>query len=92
MRVARKPDGKADDMIDAPTAPFQQLATDDVIMAKGDEHRGIGTGGVKSHHVVRDVFSGARVAYPMTRRGAQQHARNFRHFLGLKATELSHKA
>ena len=25
----------------------------------------------------------------MTRRGAQQHARNFRHFLDLKATELS---
>ena len=89
MRVARKPDAKADDMIDAPTAPFQQLATDDVIMAKGDEHRGIGTGGVKSHHVVRDVFSGARVAYPMTRRGAAQHSRNFRHFMGLKANELS---
>ena len=44
---------------------------------------------MKSHHVIRDVFSGARVAYPMTRRGAQQHARNFRHFLDLKATELS---
>ncbi|CAE6942204.1 RE1 [Symbiodinium sp. CCMP2592] len=35
MRVAHKPDAKADDMIDVPTAPFQQLATDDVIMAKG---------------------------------------------------------
>ena len=89
MRVADKPDAKADDMIDAPTAPLQQLATDDVIMAKGDEHRGIGTGGVKSHHVIRDVFSGARVAYPMTRRGAAQHSRNFRHFMGLKANELS---
>ncbi|CAE7750010.1 unnamed protein product [Symbiodinium sp. CCMP2592] len=44
MRVAHKPDAKADDMIDVPPAPFQQLATDDVIMAKGDEHRGIGTG------------------------------------------------
>ncbi|CAE7231161.1 unnamed protein product [Symbiodinium sp. CCMP2592] len=89
MRVAHKPDAKADDMIDVPPAPFQQLATDDVIMAKGDEHRGIGTGGVKSHHVVRDVFSGARVAYPMTRRGAPQHARNFRHFIGLRANEMS---
>ena len=89
MRVARKPDSKADDMIDVPTAPFQQLATDDVILAKGDDHRGIGTGGVKSHHVIRDVYSGARVAYPMSRRGAQQHTRNFRHFMGLKSSELS---
>ncbi|CAE7560940.1 RE1 [Symbiodinium natans] len=89
MRIARKPDGKADDLIDVPTASFQQLATDDVILAKGDDHRGIGTGGVKSHHVIRDVFSGARIAYPMTRRGAQQHARNYRHFMGLKASELA---
>ena len=44
-------------------------------------------GGVKTHHVVRDVFSGARVAYPMSRRGAPQHVRNFRHFLGLKTGE-----
>ena len=86
-RVAKKPDTKADDHIDAPTKPFQQLATDDVIIAKGDDHVGIGVGGVKTHHVVRDVFSGARVAYPMSRRGAPQHARNFRHFLGLKAGE-----
>ena len=78
---------KADDLIDAPTKPFQQLATDDVIVAKGDDHVGIGVGGVKTHHVVRDVFSGARVAYPMSRRGAPQHARNFRHFLGLKTGE-----
>ena len=47
-----------------PTKPFQQLATDDVIIAKGDDHVGIGVGGVKTHHVVRDVFSGARVAIP----------------------------
>ena len=55
MRVARKPDGKADDKIDLPTAPLQQLATDDVILAKGDDHAGNGLGGVKSHHVVPDV-------------------------------------
>ena len=36
MRVSHKPDGKRDDMIDVPEAPFQQLATDDVILAKGD--------------------------------------------------------
>ena len=86
-RVAKKPDTKADDLVDAPTKPFQQLATDDVIIAKGDDHVGIGVGGVKTHHVVRDVFSGARVAYPMSRRGAPQHARNFRHFLGLTTGE-----
>ena len=49
-------------MIDAPDTPFQQLATDDIILAKGDDHTGLGLGGVKSHQVVRDVFSGARVA------------------------------
>ena len=86
-RVAKKPDTKADDLVDAPTKPSQQLATDDVIIAKGDDHVGIGVGGVKTHHVVRDVFSGARVAYPMSRRGAPQHARNFRQFLGLKTGE-----
>ena len=45
-RVAKKPDTKADDKIDAPTKPFEQLATDDVIIAKGDDHVGIGVGGV----------------------------------------------
>ena len=86
MKVAKKPDTKSDDLIDVPTAPWQQIATDDVIMARGDDHRGIGTGGVKSHHVVRDVFSGARVAYPMSRRTLQNHAKNFRHFFGLRPT------
>ena len=66
--VAKKPDTKAGDLINAPTKPFEQLATDDVIIAKGDDHVGIGVGGVKTHHVVRDVFSGARVAYPMSKR------------------------
>ena len=86
MKVAKKPDTKSDDLIDVPTASWQQIATDDVIMARGDDHRGIGTGGVKSHHVVRDVFSGARVAYPMSRRTLQNHAKNFRHFFGLRPT------
>ena len=58
-RVAKKPDTKADDKIDTPTKPFEQLATDDVIIAKGDDHVGIGVGGVKTHHVVRDVVWGA---------------------------------
>ena len=65
MRVARKPGGRSDDLLDAPAAPYQQLATDSVILAKGDEHVGIGIGGIKPHHVIRDVFSGARVAYPL---------------------------
>ena len=67
MRVARKPGGRSDDLLDAPTAPYQQLATDSVILAKGDEHVGIGIGGIKSRHVIRDVFSGARVAYPVSK-------------------------
>ena len=41
---------------------------------------------MKSHHVVRDVFSGTRVAYPMSRRTLQNHAKNFRHFFGLRPT------
>ena len=87
MKVAKKPDTKSDDLIDVPTASWQQIATDDVIMARGDDHRGIGTWGVVfSHHVVRDVFSGARVAYPMSRRTLQNHAKNFRHFFGLRPT------
>ena len=82
MRVARKPDGKADDFVDPPKQPFEQLATDDVILAKGDDHLGIGIGGIKTHHVVRDLFSGARVAYPLSKRDIASHAKNFRHFVG----------
>ena len=52
-RVARKPDGRSDDGIDVPTQPMQQLATDDVILAMGPDHPGIGVGGVKAHHVIR---------------------------------------
>lgn len=47
MRVSHVPDGKADDFIDPPTEPFAQLATDDVILAKGGEHAGTGIGGLK---------------------------------------------
>ena len=54
MRVSHIKDGKSDDKIDPPKQPFEQLATDDVILAKGSEHFGTGIGGVKTHHVVRD--------------------------------------
>ena len=60
-----------------------------MILAKGDEHVGIGIGGIKSHHVIRDVFSGARVAYPVSKRDIPSHARNLRHFIGLRANELA---
>ena len=66
-----------------------QLATDSVILAKGEEHAGIGVGGIKSHHVIRDVFSGARIAYPVSKRDTAAHSKNLRHFLGLKANELA---
>ena len=89
MRVSHKPDAKSDDLIDPPQGPFEQLATDDVIMAKGWDSVGIGLGGVKSFHVIRDTYSGTRIAYPMTKRDASSHARNFRHFLGLKANEVA---
>ena len=91
MRVARKPGGRSDDLLDTPTAPYQQLATDSVILAKGDEHVGIGIGGIKSHHVIRDVFSGARVAYPVSKRDIPLHARNLRPQSQRTRSTLSHK-
>ena len=50
---------------------------------------GVGIGGIRSHHVIRDAYSGARVAYPLSKRTADAHARNFRHFLGLRGSELT---
>ena len=89
MRVSHIKDGKADDFVDPPKQPLEQLATDDVILAKGSEHLGVGIGGIRSHHVIRDAYSGARVAYPLSKRTADAHARNFRHFLGLRGSELT---
>ena len=89
MRVSHVKDGKADDFVDPPKQPLEQLATDDVILAKGSEHMGVGIGGIRSHHVIRDAYSGARVAYPLSKRTADAHARNFRHFLGLRGSELT---
>ena len=86
-RVAHKKDARSDDKVDVPTAPFQQLATDSVILAMGDEHLGVGSAGIKSHHVVRDVFSGVRLAYPVSRRDTQAHVKNLRQFMGLRATD-----
>ena len=92
-KVAHKPDSKDDDHVDPPKEVFEQLATDDVILAtaKGSEHMGVGIGGIRSHHVTRDVKSGARLAYPLSKRDAPSHARNLRHFVGLKANELDTK-
>ena len=87
MRVARKPDGRADDGIDVPTQPMQQLATDDIILAMGTDHPGVGVGGMKVHHVIRDVYSGARIAYPITKRDIATHAKNLRHFLGIRTSD-----
>ena len=77
MRVARKPDGRAYDGIDVPTQPMHQLATDDIILARGPDHPGVGVGGVKVHHVIRDVYSGARIACLITRRDIATHVRHF---------------
>ena len=63
-----------------------------MILAKGGEHAGTGIGGVKAHHVVRDTYSGVRMAYPLSKRDAEAHAKNFRHFVGLKASELATKS
>jgi hypothetical protein len=89
MRISHVKDGKSDAKIDPPKQPFEQLATDDVILAKGSEHFGTGIGGVKMHHVVRDFYSGARLAYPLSNRDVEAHAKNFRHFVGQKANELA---
>ena len=69
-RVAHKKDARSDDKVDVPTAPFQQLATDSVVLAMGDEHFGVGVGGIKSRHIVRDVCS--RAGLPSFR-GAKGH-------------------
>ena len=61
MRVSHDKDGKADDFVDPPKQPLEQLATDDVILAKGSEPMGVGIGGIRSHDVIRDAYSGARV-------------------------------
>ena len=53
----------------------------------GPDHPGIGVGGVKVHHVIRDVYSGARIAYPITKRDIAAHAKNLRHFLGLRTSD-----
>eukprot|EP00435_Cladocopium_sp_Y103_P033751 s1762_g8.t1 len=47
MRVAHVKDAKADDFVDPPKQPLEQLATDDVILAKGSEHLGVGIGGIR---------------------------------------------
>ena len=86
MRVSHIKDGKSDDGIDPPKQPFAQLAADDVILAKGSEHFGTGIGGVKTHHVIRDLYSGA---YPMSKRDVEAHTKNFRHYVGLRAGELA---
>ena len=39
--------------------------------------------------MVRDLYSGARIAYPLSKRDVESHAKNFRHFVGLKANELA---
>ena len=89
MRVSHVKDGKSDDKIDPPKQAFEQLATDDVILTKGSEHFGTGIGGVKTHHVIRDLYSGAQMTYPMSKRDTEAHAKNFRHFVGLRAGELA---
>ena len=91
-RVAHEPDSKDDDFVDPPKEVSEQLATDDVILAKGSEHMGVGIGGIGSHHIIRDMKSSARLAYRhLSKRDAQSHARNLRHFVGLKANEVATK-
>jgi len=57
MRVSHVKDGKADDCVDPPKQPLDQLASDDVILAKGSEHMGVGIGGIRSHHVLWSAYS-----------------------------------
>ena len=52
---------------------------------------GVGIGGIRCHDVIRDIKSGARLAYPLSKRDAPSRARNLRHFVGLKANELATK-
>ena len=54
-KVAHKPDAKDDDYVDPPKEVFEQLATDDVILAKGSEHMGVGIGGIRSHYMLSEM-------------------------------------
>ena len=58
--------GNRGDLLNAPN-PYQQLATDSVILAKGDEHTGIGIGGVNSHHVMSERRRSVAGAYTINR-------------------------
>ena len=80
-RVSHKHDVKDDDFLDPPKGPYEQLSTDNVIMARGEDFAGKGVGGVKAFHVIRDSFSGARITYPMSKRDASSRSKNFRRFL-----------
>jgi len=83
--VARQPNSKNDDFIDPRKEVFEELATNDMMLANGSKHMGVGIGGIRSHQ------SGARLAYPLSKRDAQAHDRNFRHFIGLKANKVTTK-
>ena len=60
MSIARKPGNRSDRQLPDVKKKLQQLETEDVVLCKGDSHRGKGHGGITRHHVVRDSFTGAR--------------------------------
>ena len=76
MKVSHTKDGKADHFVDSKGQSFEQLAADDFILAKGSKCLGVGIGGVRSHYVSCDTFSGTSAAYPLLERDAQSPAEN----------------
>ena len=80
--IARKPGGAADKQLDPPKEPKQHMHVDDVIVAKGDGNRGKSAGGHKSLFVIRDGYSGARVAFPQSGRTELDHQICLKKFTG----------
>ena len=76
MKVSHTKDGKADHLADSQGQSFEQLAADDFILAKGSKCLGDRIGGVRSHYVSSDMFSGTNAAYPLLERDAQSPAEN----------------
>ena len=70
VKVSHTKGGKADHLADSQGQSFEQLAADDFILAKGSKCLGVGIGGVRSHCVSCDMFSGASAAYPLLERDA----------------------
>ena len=45
-------------------------------------------GTANTHHLFRDLYFGATISYPLSKRDVGSHAKNFKHIVGLKLMSL----